>query len=421
MPADGSRVQLYYAEEVDGWGVDPVSPPTMKELRFTGDTPLRHNKSTVQSQEIRSDRQVPDVVETAAGAQGGFNFELSYAAFDDFLNAVLEADTAAANPSVSWDTAISETTVNVDKTGAASGKVRFTKTGLGTLFGNSVTPKWGVGQMIKVSGTTDTDASGFKRITAVVDANTIEVDDVGNLVAGDETGTATVKGSMARNGVTETSFILEKLFSDSPGPTDVTVIKYNGMVPGQMDLNVTAEQILTGSMEFLGKRGLAAEAADYLTASVGNAIGAAPTNDVMNATAHVGNIYVGGYAAANILQCAVRSIQITINNNLRAQNVVGERYACGIGHGRAVVTGRIEVYFTDKTLFEAFENHDASSIQFSVTDPAGNTYYFTIPRLRWTDSQEPAQGDTDVIQTLAFQSVRDPDTDCEIQIDRFAA
>lgn len=85
--ADSSRAQLRYVAEVTP-GTTPTTPQ-MTDLRFTGES-LNASRTTQASQEIRSDRQVPDVVTTAESYAGDINFELSYGEFDPFLEAVLQ-------------------------------------------------------------------------------------------------------------------------------------------------------------------------------------------------------------------------------------------------------------------------------------------------------------------------------------------
>lgn len=83
--SDTSRSQLFFAPEIT-WGVAPGGAYTA--LRFTGES-LGQNSDTTESQEIRSDRQVADVVRNSIEASGDINFELSYEALDPFLEAVL--------------------------------------------------------------------------------------------------------------------------------------------------------------------------------------------------------------------------------------------------------------------------------------------------------------------------------------------
>lgn len=99
--ADGSRHSLYaVAESV--YGETPASP-ALDLVRITGTT-LGLDKDSLQSEEIRSDRQIADFRLGANQVNGDINFELSYGTFDDLLEAVLmSANWATDTPSVGTD------------------------------------------------------------------------------------------------------------------------------------------------------------------------------------------------------------------------------------------------------------------------------------------------------------------------------
>lgn len=82
--ADSNRARIRYIKESDtAWGTTPASGIT-RELRYTGST-LNAQKDTTISEEIRADRMVPDIVETAARSSGDMNVEFSAGSHDDFM------------------------------------------------------------------------------------------------------------------------------------------------------------------------------------------------------------------------------------------------------------------------------------------------------------------------------------------------
>lgn len=84
--ANGSRHSMrYIAETVPG--TTPASP-VFKALRHTGTT-LGMSKESLQSEELRDDRQIADFRQGAMQTGGDINIELSYGSFDDLLEAVL--------------------------------------------------------------------------------------------------------------------------------------------------------------------------------------------------------------------------------------------------------------------------------------------------------------------------------------------
>lgn len=69
------------------FGVTP-STGDVQTLRFTGES-LQFGITTETSQEIRSDRQISDLIQVGAEASGDVNFELSYGTYDALIAAAL--------------------------------------------------------------------------------------------------------------------------------------------------------------------------------------------------------------------------------------------------------------------------------------------------------------------------------------------
>ena len=83
---DSSQTRLaYIAETVVG--TTPTTPG-FTEARFTAEG-LNANIENVVSNEIRSDRNIPDLVQVGQSAGGTVDFELSYGSFDDWLESLL--------------------------------------------------------------------------------------------------------------------------------------------------------------------------------------------------------------------------------------------------------------------------------------------------------------------------------------------
>ena len=89
---DTNRVSLYVLEETT-WGTTPAAG-AFEELRYTGES-LVYNVETASSTQIRSDRNVSDVVRTQASTSGDVQFELSYGSMDTLLEGLMMADWAS--------------------------------------------------------------------------------------------------------------------------------------------------------------------------------------------------------------------------------------------------------------------------------------------------------------------------------------
>lgn len=84
--ANGSRHSMRYVAEAT-YGTTPATP-AFKPIRHTGTT-LGLSKESLQSEELRDDRQIADFRHGAYQVGGDINIELSYGSFDDLLEAVL--------------------------------------------------------------------------------------------------------------------------------------------------------------------------------------------------------------------------------------------------------------------------------------------------------------------------------------------
>ncbi|MBO6826649.1 MAG: hypothetical protein JJ879_10645 [Sneathiella sp.] len=79
-----SQHRICIAEET-ALGDVPV-PANLKQIRFTG-TELGLRRKMVESDEIRHDRQIGDVIPGISQIEGDIDFELSFGAFDDLMAA----------------------------------------------------------------------------------------------------------------------------------------------------------------------------------------------------------------------------------------------------------------------------------------------------------------------------------------------
>jgi len=88
---DSNRVRLSYVEE-STFGTTPsiTSSLPMSEMRITGEG-LTYNINNVISEEIRSDRQIPDLIRTNASNGGDIGFELSHPLQPSFLDQFISA------------------------------------------------------------------------------------------------------------------------------------------------------------------------------------------------------------------------------------------------------------------------------------------------------------------------------------------
>jgi hypothetical protein len=95
--ADSNRFSISYIRETT-WGTTPGTPTlTYIPINAGG---LLHAKQTVISNRLRSDRQIPGILEVGAEGAGGFPFELSHSDFEQFFAAVVSGTVVTASAGV---------------------------------------------------------------------------------------------------------------------------------------------------------------------------------------------------------------------------------------------------------------------------------------------------------------------------------
>jgi len=392
--ADSSLSKLYSLKEAQ-WGVTPAS--AMKSMRFTGEG-LGFNITTSSSNEIRSDRQITDLIQTGAEATGPVNFELSYGTYDEYMEGALGGLFANLDSGDDDDGIITA--------GTTAGNLDFVLDDVGNTvtLGSAVVHNIVSGQWFKLTGSTTDD--GYHLASDV----TGQVLTVASITTGETIeSVATIKGSMLRNGVTQHSWTLEKFFSDI-----TQYISFTGMMVGSMEMSMAVNEILTGSFNFMGKD----SAIDVTSVGTG-APSDSTTTDVMNAVSNLGSIMEGG---APITGTFLQNLSINVDAGLRPQTGIGYLGNVAIGLGRMNITGELSAYFEDASLYNKYLNNTETSVSFNLTDSDGNTYIITLHRVKYSTGEVVAGGvDSDVIINMSYQAIRHPVYDCTMQIDKFAA
>lgn len=384
---DTNRTQLYYVEE-SAWGTTPAS--ALQEFRSTGDS-LSYNIDNITSNEIRDDRQVTDLIQTGANPGGGVDWELSYENCDDLFEGALWQ---------AWETAVDYDLSDV--TVANSGNT-YT-----SAAGDFVTAGIVAGQWIKVSGFTDAANNGLVLVTTVATL-VLTVSTVFSTLADEASGdSVTFAGQMLRNGTTEISYSLERKHDDL-----TEFFSWTGMEVNTMSLTASANSIVTGNFNFIGKDSVLAQA----TIGTGAAT-AATTADVINTVSNIGTIYEGSTFAA--VAAAIQEISFTVSNNARGIPAIGTLGFADMGVGEIAVTGNLNIYFADDTFYDKYVAGTESALTFRATDNDGNIYVFTFHRMKFSTDNVPNPGkNQDVMENMGWTAIRHATYDCTIQIDKF--
>ena len=384
--ASSNRAALSIIEEVT-MGVTP-SNPTFKALRYKGES-LNYNVSNIVSEEIRDDRNTSELIQVGADVSGDIDFELSFGPFNDLLEGVLASD---------WSTPVSiaaATDIAV---------VNGTPDQMTSSITNFVTAGLVAGQWVKVAGFSNAVNNGYHRLSAVA-ANALAFSQT-TLTTEAAGASITITGTMLRNGTTMKSYTIQRYLKDI-----VKYFNFLGCAANTMSLDLKTNQILTGKMGFMG---LSSTVSGSQTS--GATITAAATNTPMNAVANVASIQQD-YAA---MTAKFNSLTVNVANNIRAQDAIGTLGHVGLSLGKIDVSGNIELYFEDSTMYDKYIAATAFSFSFRVVDAEGNAYIVTIPRAKFESSSVVAGGiDTDIMFSASWRGVYDSTSGCTIQIDKF--
>lgn len=393
--ASANLAQMRYILE-STFGTTPGAG-NCSNLRMSGES-LAYAIQTDTSKEIRSDRQVSDLIQTGASASGDINFELSFKEYDDMLQAALMGTWST------WGTAGVGAVIPTSATFAAS-----TLTAGAVTSGASIFTNLELGQWIRISGSSIPGQNKVVQVSKTVSPTSTVLTFEGTPFTGltGNGGAAVVVNTLRlKNGVTQRSFSIEKNF------TDITqFFAYRGMNLNKLSLNFQSGSVVTGSFGFMGKDAVRGA----VTTLPGTPI-ASQTFEVMNAVAGVGNIFEGGSALTGTF---IKSLSLELNNNLRGQDAIGVLGYAGVAPGSVDVTGSMEVYLADGTLYDKFIAATASSLTWTVKDPTGFGYAFTIPKLKFSDAKVTAGSlNSDVMLSLPYTAIMDATTSKTLIIDR---
>lgn len=211
--------------------------------------------------------------------------------------------------------------------------------------------------------------------------------------------TDTLKGGLAKP-----SYTFERKIV---GPSANSYLRFTGSRIAGLSLNLTPDEIITGSFRVEGA-GHAAAATIITGATYG----------AQSVTSPMTGIDVTSLAVAGVSGVDFISMTLEVNNNLRVQKKLSQSAARGIGYGRRVITGTLTCFFEDLTAYNLVLNNTSGSIVATMTDGT-DTYALTLGKVRFLNGDAPNPGnDQDFILTMQYQAIYDSVIASDIQITR---
>lgn len=180
---------------------------------------------------------------------------------------------------------------------------------------------------------------------------------------------------------------------------------FTGCMVNTFSLSVQPNAIVTGTFGLIGK------GASYSATPLDADPTASQTTSPFDS--FTGEITEGGATIA-----VVTGLEITLENGLEPTFVVGSDETPRIIAGRSSLTGTVSAYFENLTLLNKFINETESEIEFTLGDGVSNSYTFTIPRIKYSGADNPANNEQGIILNMPFQALYDAVEDTNLKITR---
>lgn len=402
--ASGAFGQLRYVTETV-IGTTPAAAGV--NLRNTGPS-IKASVSTTSSKEMRSDRLSTGLTRTDLNVDGGFSFELSAKEYDPFLEALLGTaythyGTSGLGTVFGLTTAAGTLTAAVAPTATSA----FSNLAAGSWF--KVVPPVGATTAVK-----DYFADAWFKVASTT--TTVITLDAATPVSGSGLGITAAAGyaisqSSASNGASLTrGFTLEYALTDIG-----KFLPFQGNQVNKLDLDIQVGSIVTGSFDFVGRTHNGGMVAS--TTFTGGPT-ASQTFDVMNAVADVGMFMENN---VNLLTAGsfIKSVKLSVSNNLRSQKAVGVFGSVGVGFGELVLDGTLEIFVQDATYYNKWFAGTNTSLAIGMADAAGNGYLIELDKLSFKDGGFTSGGQSDdSMLSLPFQAFYNSATGRGIRITR---
>jgi len=349
------------------------------EARYASESFGQTSNSTV-SNEVLSNRMVPDIIRTGVSATGGYNGEISYGvdSFEKLVKGVLGAASDFGAPPARLTGEIQAV--------ASTSKLITDSTGAGVDFSGI-----SVGDWIRTTGFQTATNNGYWQVSAV-DTGTAtahEVTLVGGTLTDEAAGavaTQAVQSSAAmRNGIAEHSFSIEKQWQDvGVGGLAARILGYRA---GGVQLGLTPEAIATFQISGQGRNLTDTAGNDFSDGTVTpdfttlESVTAAAANSIMNTVDGIGQLIINRDAPFSTV--TVQNLTVNPQTALRRQTAIGSGIGvAGIGIGRLTVSGSLTAYFEDPTLLTRHLLFTDTDLAVVVKDQANNAYLIDIPAVK---------------------------------------
>lgn len=267
------------------------------------------------------------------------------------------------------------------------------------------------GDWIYFNGFSTANADGYARLSAVAaSALTFDIVPTGFAAEGAVSGVHVYVPDTLKNGTTEHSYSLERIFEDH---TTTLYEVFTGGEINQLQVQLDAKAIMVATATFMCKDN------DYATTRTsGSTDKTANTNNVMNTSSNVGRIAENGTALTSAN--GATQMQLTINNNLRRKEVIGEIGTISMGVGEFGLSGSMTFLFEDSTIVSKIIDNTSTSLDFRVADSDSHVLLFDMPHVKYASGGPNVAGkNQEVDANIGFQAIRHGTLGYTLKICRF--
>lgn len=394
---DTNLVSYAYREETQ-FAVQPSGAYQL--INYTGGNGWTPADTLTESGVVNASLMASRPAVTQRAADGGLDYEL-YAndptQFLDLIPMALSAD--GANLAATWTVPVASTGISIE--------IQVTA-GVATVIlptGNPVYAAVKVGQYVKLSGFTNKTNNGYFRVAEKNGGTDLVLESKGLVV--EAAGNRNIKtGKMVRNGKTRHSMtVIDRR------PNVQTYQSFAGQVVDAFSVTAQPNALLTGSFGTIGA-GYSSSNKDLTEA--GNTLGkdgaeitgtyTPSTSPIPLVTAEDIKQYSNGVDTSGFE--LTKGFDASISGRARGQQALGFMYNSGVGLNSLVCELNITKYFTSYALLEKYFNMAKSegyTESLRVSDPDGNTYVFTYPRV-YLSGWSLTAGSKDADMEAAFGS-----------------
>lgn len=339
-------------------------------------------RDTIESSEVRKDRQFASVRHGFNRVAGSIGYELSLVSYDTMIHIALAntyktvpltapgALVLTPNPPDTFTAVLTSATGTFTTDGVRQGTI-IRMSGSGTPENNR--------NVIVVEVTSE---------TALVVSNSPET-----MVGGDHPTTIVVPGRRIDIGTLLTTLTMIRSFNDLP-----KYQVFKGVTVNSMSWTLSPGEPVGGSFDMLGMSAVALADIPIANESV------QPITDFLSA--FDGLLYEGGEFNA-----IITGLEFTLENNRQLQPVVGNVFSPEVFEGRAGITGTVSAFFKGGSMFNKFFHEEDSSITVTFNNagvspgPGEDFIAITFPRVKYIGATIDPPQEGPVIMEMPFRSL----------------